>query len=137
VEPGHGRTWKSLGGRWLRLRLKGFLEHAGELHVLAALLSKSALDDFEAAQAVSLLQTVGRGREALQLAERWHRMMPASPVLADVLVTLYLQDGWDKEALNVLMDQYRRDPIAKWVPLLQKAAGENWPQVSKELNISV
>ena len=135
VEPGHGRTWKSLGGRWMRLRLKSFLEHAGEKNVLAALLSKSALDDFEAAQAVSLLQSVGRGREALQLGERWHRMMPASPVLAEVLVNVYLQDGWEKEAIDLLVDQYRRDPIKKWIDLMQKATGENWGALAKTLNI--
>ncbi|MCE2678993.1 MAG: hypothetical protein LW629_00825 [Burkholderiales bacterium] len=135
VEPGHGRTWKTLGGRWMRLRLKSFLEHAGENKVLAALLSKSALDDFEAAQAVSLLQLVGRGREALQLAERWHRMVPASPVLAEVLVELYLRDGWEKEALELLKDQYRRDPLEKWVTLLKKAAGKDWDIVAKTLNI--
>ncbi len=136
VEPGHGRTWKTLGGRWMRLRLKSFLEHADENKVLAALLAKSALDDFEAAQAVSLLQSVGRGREALQLAERWHRMMPSSPVLAEVLVQLYLQDGWDKEALELLMDQYRRDPLPKWVTLLEKAAGKDWEVVAKALNLT-
>lgn len=68
IEPQVDRTWKNLGGRWKRLRLKSFLEHTQNKHLLADLLAKSALDDFEAAQAADLLRETGRGRESLALA---------------------------------------------------------------------
>lgn len=133
IEPSVDRTWKTLGGRWMRLRLKSFLEHIGERSLLGDLLAKSALDDFEAAQAVDLLREAGRGRDALALAERWHRLMPASPVIGWSLAQAYLEDGWDEEALQLLLWHFERDPNPRWLPLLQKAAGNGWPGLERKL----
>lgn len=133
IEPQVDKTWKNLGGRWKRLRLKSFLEFTQNKSLLADLLTKSALDDFEAAAAVDLLRETGRGREALVLAERWNRLMPASPVIAWSLALAYLDDGWDEEALKLLVWHYERDPHARWLPLLQKAAGAKWSELSQQL----
>lgn len=133
IEPQVDRTWKNLGGRWKRLRLKSFLEHAQDKNLLADLLAKSALDDFEAAQAVELLRQTGRGREALSLAERWNRLMPASPVIGLALAQAYLDDGWDEEALKLVLWHYERDPDSRWFPLLERAAGAQWPVVRQSL----
>lgn len=127
IEPSPDKTWKTLGGRWVRLRLKSFLEHVGDKTLLAELMAKSAVDDFEAAFAVNLLRELHRGREALALAERWHRLMPASPVLGWALAEAYLEDGWDEEALKLLTWHYERDPNPRWLALVEKAAGEAWP----------
>lgn len=133
IEPATDRSWKTLGGRWARLRLKSFLEYAQARGLLADLLAKSALDDFEAAQAVKCLRETGRGREALSLAERWNRLMPASPVLAWELAELYLADGWDEEALSLIQWQYERDPHPRWLPLYEKAAGDQWDTIRESL----
>lgn len=129
IEPSTDRTWKTLGGRWTRLRLKSFLEHAQCKPLLAELMSKSAVDDFEASQAVELLRQIGRGRDALALAERWNRLVPASSVLGFALTELYLEDGWDEEALELARWHYERDPHPRWLPLIRKAAGPAWSQL--------
>ncbi len=133
IEPQVDKTWKNLGGRWKRLRLKSFLEFTQNKSLLADLLTKSALDDFEAAAAVDLLRETGRGREALVLAERWNRLMPSSPVIAWSLALAYLDDGWDEEALKLLVWHYERDPHVRWLPLLQRAAGGKWTELSQQL----
>jgi hypothetical protein len=135
IEPSHARTWKTLGARWTRLRLKSFLQFADDKPLLAQLLSRSAVDDFEAAQAVDLLKQTGRGRDALTLAERWHRTLPASPVLAWALAQLYLEDGWDQEALALITWQYERDPNPKWLPMMQQAAGSQWSVWQKHFDL--
>lgn len=118
LEPSSEIRWKSYTQRWVRMRLKGFLEHVGQTSLLAELMRKSAIDDFEAAYAVRLMSQLGQGRDALHYGERWMRAMPQSPVLAEEMVQLYRKDGWDEEARQLAEHQYQRDPHPRWLAYL-------------------
>lgn len=135
IEPTDSQKWKTLDSRWVRMRLKNLLQFSKQDQLLAQLLAKSAIDDTEAAQAVQLLEQLGHGRQALVLAEKWRRILPASNVLGIALVQLYLQDGWDEEALELAKQNYLRNPHAQWLKLLKQSAGNLWKEVAEELNI--
>jgi hypothetical protein len=122
IDPANQVSWKSYAQRWVRMRLKGYLEHVGENAVLAELLKRSAIDDFEAARAVELLHACGRGRDALQYAEHWMRVAPNSPVLAEALIKLYLADGWDNEAYELAVKEHQRDPHERWTTYIRLAS---------------
>ncbi|MCQ8895645.1 hypothetical protein NQT62_04205 [Limnobacter humi] len=118
TQPSAAVNWRSFDKRWRRLRLKGLLEYLDEPVLLAELLRKSAVDDFEAAQAIAHLRRAGRAREAIVQAEQWMRALPKSPVLAAALFDLYMADGWDDEALALAVQQYAYDPHPDWIDRL-------------------
>ncbi|MDX1668460.1 MAG: hypothetical protein R3194_03490 [Limnobacter sp.] len=120
LQPSMAVGWKSYEKRWLRVRLKSVLTDLREFSLLSELMRKSAVDDFEAAQALEQLQAAGRHREAIAQGEKWIRVLPGSPVLAEALFKVYLHDGWDEEAQTLLSNQYRLDPNPKWLELLEK-----------------
>jgi hypothetical protein len=119
TQPSSTVSWRSFDRRWRRLRLKSLLEHLEEKRLLAELLRKSAVDDFEAVQAVRLLRECGRSRDAIVQAEQWLRVLPRSPLLAEVLYELYLEDGWDDEALSLAKIHYGYDPNPVWIERLR------------------
>lgn len=118
TQPSAAVNWRSFDKRWRRLRLKGLLEYLGETFLLSELLRKSAVDDFEAAQAIAQMRLAGRAREAIVQAEQWMRALPKSPVLASALFDLYKVDGWDEEALALAIQQYEYDPHPAWIDRL-------------------
>ncbi|HEY1059771.1 MAG TPA: hypothetical protein VGE55_13660 [Limnobacter sp.] len=118
TQPAAAVNWRSFDKRWRRLRLKGLLEYLGEVFLLSELLRKSAVDDFEAAQAIAQMRLAGRAREAIAQAEQWMRALPKSPVLASALFDLYKADGWDDEALALAIQQYEYDPHPDWIERL-------------------
>jgi len=118
MQPSSNVSWRSFDKRWRRLRLRALLEYLAEKHLLAELLRKSAVDDFEAVVAVRALREVGRSREAIAQAEQWMRALPRSPVLADALFDVYADDGWDDEALALALTHYAYDPNPAWIDKL-------------------
>lgn len=120
LQPSMTAGWKSYEKRWLRIRLKSLLSELGNSFLLSELLRKSSIDDFEAAQALGCLQDAGRHRLAISQGEKWQRLLPGSPVLAEALFNVYLHDGWDEEARELLKIQYALDPDPKWLNLLDK-----------------
>ena len=120
MQPTSTVTWRSFENRWRRLRVKALLEFLGEHFLLAELLRKSAVDDFEAASAVKALERAGRIREAIYQAEQWMRVLPGSAVLAQTLFNLYLNDGWDDEALSLAHMHYAYDPNPVWIECLKR-----------------
>ena len=98
--------------------MRALLEHLDEKRLLAELLRKSAVDDFEAVAAVRMLRDAGRSRDAITQAEQWLRALPRSPVLADALFDLYSEDGWDEEALALAITHYGYDPNPAWIEKL-------------------
>lgn len=119
TQPTSNISWRSFDKRWRRLRLKALLEHLNEKRLLAELLRKSAVDDFEAVQAVRMLRESGRSRDAIVQAEQWLRALPRSPILAEALFELYVEDGWDDEALALAETHYAYDPNPAWIQRLQ------------------
>jgi hypothetical protein len=118
MQPSSNVSWRSFDKRWRRLRLRALLEHLAEKHLLAELLRKSAVDDFEAVVAVRALRDAGRSRDAIVQAEQWMRALPRSPVLADALFDVYVDDGWDDEALALALTHYSYDPNPAWIDKL-------------------
>ena len=118
--PTSNVTWRSFDKRWRRLRLRALLEHLDERFLLAELLRKSAVDDFEAAVAVRTLRDAGRSRDAIFQAEQWLRALPRSPVLAETLFDLYVEDGWNEEALALAVTHYGYDPNPVWIDRLAR-----------------
>lgn len=118
MQPTSNVSWRSFDKRWRRLRLRALLEHLDEKRLLAELLRKSAVDDFEAVVAVRMLRDAGRSRDAITQAEQWIRALPRSPVLADALFDLYCEDGWDEEALALATTHYGYDPNPMWIEKL-------------------
>lgn len=118
MQPSSNVSWRSFDKRWRRLRLRALLEHLDEKHLLAELLRKSAVDDFEAVVAVRALREAGRSRDAIVQAEQWMRALPRSPVLADALFDVYVDDGWDEEALALAVTHYSYDPNPVWIDKL-------------------
>ena len=114
IEPTRQIAWKSYSQRWVRQRLKGFLEHVHAPHVLCNLLVRSAIDDFEAVLAIQMLVSQNRSREALNFGERWLRAIPDSPDLAETMIKLYQHDGWDEEARALAHYQHQLDPHPRW-----------------------
>jgi hypothetical protein len=114
TEPSNELRWRSFSQRWIRLRLRDFLRYVDEPVLLADLLKRSAIDDFEAAQVLELLQRTKRNREALTYGERWLKAYPNSPVLVEAMIRLYREDGWDQEAADLAREQYLRDPHPRW-----------------------
>lgn len=119
MQPSSAVSWRSFDKRWRRLRLKALLEQLNETALLAELLRKSAVDDFEAASAVKLLRAAGRSRDAIVQAEQWMRALPRSAVLAEALYGLYVEDGWYDEAIDLAKEQYAYDPNPAWCQKLQ------------------
>lgn len=120
MQPSNAVTWRSFDKRWRRIRLRALLEHLGDKVLLAELLRKSAVDDFEAVQAVKALREAGRARDAIVQAEQWLRALPRSPVLAEALFQLYQEDGWDEDALALAIAHYEFDPNPAWFDRLNK-----------------
>ena len=120
MQPSSNVIWRSFDKRWRRLRLRALLEYLAEKHLLAELLRKSAVDDFEAVVAVRALREAGRSRDAMVQAEQWMRAIPRSPVLADALFDLYADDGWDDEALSLAVTHHAYDPNPVWIDKLRK-----------------
>lgn len=120
LQPSMAAGWKSYEKRWLRIRLKALLTELDETYLLSEVMRKSSVDDFEAAQALECLQKAGRHRLAISQGEKWQRLLPGSPVLAEALFHVYLHDGWDEEAEQLLVTQNRLDPDPKWLNLLSK-----------------
>lgn len=118
MQPSSNVSWRSFDKRWRRLRLRALLEHLDEKYLLAELLRKSAVDDFEAVAAVRALREAGRSRDAIVQAEQWMRALPRSPVLADALFDVYVDDGWDDEALALAITHYSYDPNPVWLEKL-------------------
>lgn len=118
MQPTSNVSWRSFDKRWRRLRLRALLEHLDEKRLLAELLRKSAVDDFEAVVAVRMLRDAGRSRDAITQAEQWIRALPRSSVLADALFDLYSEDGWDEEALALAVTHYGYDPNPAWIDKL-------------------
>ena len=118
MQPSTAVSWRSYDKRWRRSRLKGLLEFLNEPFLLSELLCRSAVDDFEAVQAIVALRQAGRHREAVKQAEEWQRQLPRSPVLAEQLFRLYVEDGWDDEALALVQSQYACDPHVRWIECL-------------------
>lgn len=118
MQPTSNVSWRSFDKRWRRLRLRALLEHLGEKFLLAELLRKSAVDDFEAVVAVRMLRDAGRSRDAIFQAEQWMRALPRSPVLAEALFEQYVEDGWDEEALKLAVTHYGYDPNPVWLDRL-------------------
>ncbi|HEX5485478.1 MAG TPA: hypothetical protein VFX23_05740 [Limnobacter sp.] len=133
TQPSLAVSWKSYDQRWRRLRLKGLLEHLHETSLLADLLKKSAVDDFEAVSAIQALRAAGRHRDAIYQAEQWHRMMPRSAVLAEALYALYVEDGWDDEACELALAQFEMDPNPLWIDLLRKQGSSKADLLVKDL----
>ena len=120
MQPTSNVSWRSFDKRWRRLRLRALLEYIGEKFLLAELLRKSAVDDFEAVAAVRMLRDAGRPRDAIAQAEQWIRALPRSPVLADVLFDLYAEDGWYEEALALAVTHFGYDPNPVWIERLER-----------------
>lgn len=120
MQPTNTVTWRSFDKRWGRLRVQALLEFLDDKYLLAELLRKSAVDDFEAVNAIRALSAAGRSREAIAQAEQWMRVVPKSPVLAEVLFDLYVLDGWDEEALSLAQAQFEVDPNPMWLNKLQQ-----------------
>jgi len=120
MQPTSNVSWRSFDKRWRRLRLRALLEHLEEKILLAELLRKSAVDDFEAVAAVRMLRNAGRSRDAIVQAEQWLRALPRSPVLAEALFDLYLEDGWDDEALALAVTHFAYDPNPAWLERLER-----------------
>lgn len=119
MQPSSQVSWRSFEKRWQRLRLKSLLEFLKEPRLLAELLRRSAVDDFEAVEAIRALLLANRARDAIAQAEGWMRAMPRSPVLAQALFDLYIQDGWDDEALELLRTHFQMDPNPLWLNKLK------------------
>jgi hypothetical protein len=122
MQPSSNVSWRSFDKRWRRLRLRALLEHLGDKRLLAELLRKSAVDDFEAVSAVRMLRDAGRSRDAIVQAEQWLRALPRSSVLAEALFDLYAEDGWDEEALALAKIHYGYDPNPVWIQRLEQLA---------------
>lgn len=120
MQPTSNVSWRSFDKRWRRLRLRALLEHLQEKFLLAELLRKSAVDDFEAVVAVRMLRDAGRSRDAITQAEQWLRALPRSPVLAEALFDLYVEDGWDDEALALAATHFSYDPNPVWLDRLAR-----------------
>ncbi|MCR2747371.1 hypothetical protein [Limnobacter parvus] len=120
MQPTSNVSWRSFDKRWRRLRLRALLEHLEEKFLLAELLRKSAVDDFEAVVAVRKLRDAGRSRDAITQAEQWLRALPRSPVLAEALFDLYVDDGWDEEALALAVTHFSYDPNPAWLERLAR-----------------
>lgn len=120
MQPTSNVSWRSFDKRWRRLRLRALLEHLEEKFLLAELLRKSAVDDFEAVVAVRMLRDAGRSRDAITQAEQWLRALPRSPVLAEALFDLYVDDGWDDEALALAVTHFAYDPNPAWLTRLAR-----------------
>ena len=118
MQPTSNVSWRSFDKRWRRLRVRALLEYLGEKRLLAELLRKSAVDDFEAVVAVRMLRDAGRSRDAIVQAEQWLRALPRSPVLAEALFDLYCEDGWDEEALALAVTHHGYDPNPVWIERL-------------------
>lgn len=119
TQPSTQVNWRSFDKRWKRLRLRGLLEHLSEQALLSELLRKSAVDDFEAVEAIGAMQKAGRMREAIAQAEQWMRALPTSPGLGQSLFDLYANDGWDDEALALAVQMYAHDPNPAWIARLE------------------
>ncbi|HEX4879222.1 MAG TPA: hypothetical protein VFV39_05185 [Limnobacter sp.] len=120
TQPSTNVNWRSFDKRWRRLRLRGLLEFLGEKRLLSELLRKSAVDDFEAVEAIEAMQAAGRSREAIVQAEQWMRGLPRSAGLGQLLFDLYTNDGWDDEALALAKAQYEQDPNPVWLRRLER-----------------
>lgn len=123
LHPSQVVNWKSYDQRWRRLRIKSLLSYLKETRILSELLRKSAVDDFEAAEALAVLQQAGRHREALVQGEEWLRRLPRSVVLGEAMYHLYRTDGWDEEALRILVQLHVQDPLDKWTDYLNTYHG--------------
>lgn len=124
MQPSSNVSWRSFDKRWRRLRLRALLEHLGDKRLLAELLRKSAVDDFEAVVAVRMLRDAGRSRDAIVQAEQWMRALPRSPVLAEALFDLYAEDGWDEEALALAVTHHGYDPNPVWIDRLARLGSQ-------------
>lgn len=123
LQPSLSAGWKSYEGRWHRLRVRALLEAIEDLSLLAELKCKSAVDDFEAAEAIRCLRIAGKNRQAISQGEQWLKNLAGSPVLAEALLEVYIEDGWDEEGIKLLASQYELDPNPKWLELLRQHFG--------------
>lgn len=111
------------GGLWsARHRYLSHLQATGDaeerLRVLRAGLDTEA-DHFAL---ICELDRQGRAREALDSAERAHRLFPDNLRIEELLLEIYARDGWGAEALAVCQARFARRPGADSALAVLRAA---------------
>jgi hypothetical protein len=79
-------------------------------------------------QIVKLCQEHQRTREAITWAERGVKAHPRDNTLRSILADMYLQDGLDAEALELLWQNFRNSCTGNNYMVLKQHAGNAWPE---------
>jgi uncharacterized Zn finger protein len=113
---GPGNLWSA------RHRYLDHLRASGDAEERLRVLRSSLETELDHVDLILELNDRGRAREALDSAERAHRLFPDAPRIEALLLDIYTRDGWDAEALAVRQARFARAPgAATAVAVLQAA----------------
>lgn len=123
-EAAVARTGRSDGLWSARHRYLNHLEATGDTDERLRVLRARLQDDGDHIALIQALDGLGRAREALDAAERAHRLFPDGRRLEELLLALYERDGWDAEALAVRQARFAREPGAGHALAVLRAAAQ-------------
>lgn len=98
------------GLRSARHRYLAHLRASGDAEECLRVLRAGLETEADHAALIDELSRLGRAREALDTAERAHRLFPASHRIEELLLDIYARDGWDAEALALHQARFTRQP---------------------------
>lgn len=122
-------TNESSERRHLTRMLEAWYALNDDRETLLALKTRALQMPLDYRRLVELYREYGRHREALQWAEKAHRLFPDDAGFYDVLAVCYRHDGLDEEADAVLWQWFEKWPTADHFFGLMKHAGKraaNW-----------
>lgn len=110
--------------RHLTRMLESWYALNGDREALLALKTRTLQKPMDYRNLIVLYREYGRHREALQWAEKAHRLFPEDAGFYDALMVCYRHDGLDEEADALLWQWFEKWPTAEHFFALMKHAGK-------------
>ncbi len=111
----------------LRYLMESLAEKRGDVDLLIRLLGHDLRYPYHYNRVIDVCRDHGRQREAVQWAERGIKAFPRDVGLRAVLAGLYLNDGLDTEALELLWRNFFEHVSPEHYLALKHASGQDWP----------
>ena len=105
-----------------RYRYLAHLDAAGDPEERLRVMRASLETESDHGALIEELDRLNRSREALDCAERAHRLFPDDLRIEELLLAIYARDGWDAEALAVRQARFARQPGARSALAVLQAA---------------
>lgn len=108
--------------------MENIAKQRGDVDLLIRMYSQSLNYSVRYQQIIELCQAHQRTREAITWAERGVKAHPRDNTLRSMLADMYLQDGLDAEALELLWQNFRNSFTSNNYMALKHRSGNAWPE---------